>query len=127
MNGCDYVFHIETTNGTLGQYAISADVVCPAGKQIEIHVYNNAEHKTSICTYTIGAQTGKKGPFIQNEAGGKVTIGGSVFLLTVTRHSSILCGKEEEVGSATTKAHVIISGTNSAGEGTSLLLSEKGF
>jgi hypothetical protein len=126
LNGCDYVIHMETTNGTAGQYGGSTDMVCPAGKQIEAHLYNNAEYKTSICTYTFGAQTGKKGSFGQNEAGGKITIGGTVTGIKVTRDASVLCGKEETVETATFKAHSILSGTNGAGGATAISISEKG-
>ena len=49
-NECDFV--LEATSKTTGR----ASVKCPTGKQIEVHVYENAAAhtaKTSLCTYDI--------------------------------------------------------------------------
>jgi hypothetical protein len=127
MNGCDYVIKIGTTNGVAGQYAGTADLVCPGVAKVEVHLYNNAEHKTSICTFTFGAQTNKGGLFGQNEAGGKITLGGTATGIKATRDASVLCGKEETLETATLKAHIIVSGTNEAGLATNISLSEKGI
>jgi hypothetical protein len=62
MNECDYTFGFGRP-GTTGQEqttgTMHAWVQCPAGKQIEIHVYENAfMHAMNIskCTYDIGPQ-----------------------------------------------------------------------
>ena len=53
MNGCDYT--LEATSKTTGQVTIK----CPEGKQIEVHLYENAtkhaENKP-LCTYDIKPQ-----------------------------------------------------------------------
>jgi hypothetical protein len=51
FNGCDYVFHAGTSTDT-GTSAGAADIVCPAGKVIEVEVAGG------LCTVTIWAQTG---------------------------------------------------------------------
>ena len=51
MNECDFV--LEATSKTSAR----ASVKCPAGKQIQVHVYESKathESNTSLCTYDIG-------------------------------------------------------------------------
>lgn len=62
MNGCDYTVGF-TRPGTTGWPAttggLHAWINCPAGQQIEIHVYENAfrhAENVSTCTYDIGPQ-----------------------------------------------------------------------
>lgn len=66
-NGCDYVFHIgETTEGE-NTYGVTADVVCPEGKTIDVEIFKvGSEHKPEnvICTITVGPQTGLSGPHL---------------------------------------------------------------
>jgi hypothetical protein len=61
-NGCDYTVGFSRP-GTTGQPATTglmhAWINCPAGQQIEIHVYENAaQHAANVstCTYDIGPQ-----------------------------------------------------------------------
>jgi hypothetical protein len=62
MNGCDYSIGFGkpgTTGQQQGTGTMHAWVNCPAGQQIEIHVYANAfAHAVnmSTCTYDIGPQ-----------------------------------------------------------------------
>lgn len=62
MNGCDYTVGFGrpgTTQQPVTTGTMQAWVNCPAGQQIEIHVYQNAfSHAAnmSICTYDIGPQ-----------------------------------------------------------------------
>jgi hypothetical protein len=68
VNGCEYTFNAtKNTNsaaaptpGILTPFSADLTVVCPAGKQIEIHVYNTAAHNDVgvgvLCTYNIGPQ-----------------------------------------------------------------------
>lgn len=62
MNGCDYSIGFGrpgTTEQQQGTGTMHAWVNCPAGQQIEIHVYANAfAHAANIstCTYDIGPQ-----------------------------------------------------------------------
>lgn len=62
MNGCDYTIGV-TRPGTTGTPpttgTMQAWINCPAGQQIEIHVYENAflhAANVSTCTYDIGPQ-----------------------------------------------------------------------
>jgi hypothetical protein len=58
MNGCDYVFTIGQTTGGTNTYGLSADVKCPAGKVIEVHIYKkdsiNHLDNDVICTIKVG-------------------------------------------------------------------------
>ncbi len=62
-NGCDYLFGVSKP-GTTGIVPITtgrlhAWLNCPAGKQLEIHIYENgAKHAANVstCTYDVGPQ-----------------------------------------------------------------------
>jgi hypothetical protein len=56
---------VEDTKGT-GQI----HVICPAGKKIEIHVFNDAAHKELRCTYAVEPQTINTGITFHNTAKG---------------------------------------------------------
>jgi hypothetical protein len=61
-NGCDYNVGVSkpgTTQEPASTGKMEAWLFCPAGQQIEIHIYENAaEHaaNVSLCTYDIGPQ-----------------------------------------------------------------------
>jgi hypothetical protein len=38
MNGCDYVLHIGEETGEAGTYGVTADVECPDGQHVDIHI-----------------------------------------------------------------------------------------
>jgi hypothetical protein len=125
MNGCDVVLTLGNTTSA-PKYAITGDLICPEGKVVEVHLYQNAEHKTSICTYTFGAQIGKTGGFVQNE--GAVprtgTIGGTFTGISGTRHNSVLCGAKLESAESKLDLHALLQGTNEEGKETDLFISE---
>lgn len=62
MNGCDYLVGFTrpgTTGWPITTGGLQARVQCPAGQQIEIHVYENSvrhAENVSTCTYDIGPQ-----------------------------------------------------------------------
>ena len=62
LNGCDYTIGFSrpgTTGTPMTTGLMHAWLNCPAGQQIEIHVYENAvQHaeNISVCTYDIGPQ-----------------------------------------------------------------------
>jgi hypothetical protein len=62
MNGCDYTIGFGkpgTTQQPMTTGTMRAGIDCPAGQQIEIHVYGNAfahAMNVSTCTYDIGPQ-----------------------------------------------------------------------
>jgi hypothetical protein len=76
MNGCDYSLGVSRP-GTTGQPAMTglmtASIICPAGQQIEIHVYQNAflhMANVSTCTYDIGPQGPVPAGIYHNTFGG---------------------------------------------------------
>jgi len=75
LNGCDYTFGF-TRPGTTGSLpttgTMQAWINCPAGQQIEIHVYENAflhAANISTCTYDIGPQGPVPAGIYHNTAG----------------------------------------------------------
>lgn len=104
MNGCDYVLHAgEATGGAEGTYAVTADVVCPAGKAVEVEMFKAGatEHvaESRICTIALKAQTGLKGPHLSHTASGAddVDLKGTFTGIHEERSGSV-CG----TGTATT-------------------------
>ncbi len=92
MNGCDFVFHIGNTVGA-DRYALTADIVCPAGQKIVKHVYlapNNEE--VPWCTHTIGTQFGLPGARLTTTTNGAndVDIIGAFENIHVEKHG--MCG-----------------------------------
>jgi hypothetical protein len=74
-NGCDYLFGVSRP-GTTGTPAttgkLQAWLNCPAGKQLEIHVYQNAaQHAANVstCTYDIPSQGPVPGGIYHNTPG----------------------------------------------------------
>jgi len=116
-NGCDFDFTIgKTTVEGVEPYALTADIVCPAGKVIEKHVYlSSASEATTICTYTIGPQT-VSGFDISNDpkSGEKpddLTVTGTANLVA-TRDG--LCGAKANLN-VTQAISYTVQGTNAAG------------
>jgi len=116
MNGCDFVLHIGTLSG--GSYGGTADIVCEAGKEIEVHAYSSAAHSSTVCTYKIPAQTGLTGGTVKNNAG-KIEINGPVNGIKATR-TGILCGGNAETKEAKQDIGAVVSGTNEAGAATNI-------
>jgi hypothetical protein len=126
LNGCDVVLGVGNTT-TAPKYTLTADFICPAEKVVEMHLYQNAEYKTSICTYTVAEQTGKTGAFVQNEgavAPRTGTLGGTFTGISATRHNSVLCGAKLESAESKLEIHALLQGTNESGKETDLFISE---
>jgi hypothetical protein len=74
-NGCDYTFGVTrpgSTGDPAGTGKLTAAIDCPAGQQIEIHIYENAAKHAegiSLCTYDIGAQAAVPAGFYHNRNG----------------------------------------------------------
>jgi hypothetical protein len=122
MNGCDYVLHIGATTEA-GKWAATTDIVCSEGAQVEAKAYTSGAHTTAICTYKLPAQSGLSGAYIENIAGGKITLGGTVKGIKVTR-TQLLCGGTAETKEAEEDLDVEFSGTNGGGGAASVFVSD---
>lgn len=75
LNGCDYSFGVSqpgTTQQPAGTGKLEVWIVCPAGQQIQIHVYENAfTHAANmpLCTYDIAGQGPVPAGIYHNVAG----------------------------------------------------------
>jgi hypothetical protein len=108
MNGCDFVVRNGvTTGGVVGTYGGLVDVVCPAGKVIEI--------TGGTCKVTIPAQMGLTGLHV-TATGTDWVLAGSAEGGTMT-----VCGFNTK---GTTHADVTIKSYNSAGAETAVTISE---
>jgi len=129
MNDCDFLLHdmtTETPNSTT--FTALVDLVCPEGKQVEIHVYKQAAAETEeLCTYKIAPFTNKGGNVIHNIAGSPndLTITHTVTGIAVTRTGSLLCGGANQegsfTGSTTIRAYEDFGGSISNGTVTGLV------
>jgi hypothetical protein len=128
-NGCDYVLHVGVTaGGKEGTYSTTFDIVCPEGKAIEVHVYNDAiTHKEVLCTLKIKAQTGFAGAHVTNTpASGDLDITGAIEKVHVEREGlCLLDGKGTTVGNAVLDIDQTVSGRNSGGESTPVSIVEQ--
>ncbi len=112
MNGCDYKFHggVEVSGGTTFK-EVEVDLICPAEKQVEIHVYKSATTETEeLCTYKVAGFVNNKGNETHNVAGSPndLTITTTAEGIATTRTGSLLCGAASTTakytGSTTVKA-----------------------
>lgn len=86
MNGCDYVFHFTTGK---------TDLVCPAGKVVEIHRYSSAANHTagtSNCTTTVFPENGLGTVTYTNTPAGDITIDGTVTGVNAQSHGACSFG-----------------------------------
>jgi hypothetical protein len=122
MNGCDYVFHVGDETGGAGTYGVTADLVCPTGHDVEIHIYEEAPHTidNEVCHDTIKPQTGLSGPHLTNDEGHVDLVG--TFTGIHEEYEGSACGEgtNEE---AELHVDVTISGDNGAGEPTPISIS----
>jgi len=114
MNDCDFVLHGGETASPGSTTFINGlvDLVCPEGKQVEMHIYKAAAGETEeLCTYKIAPFVNKGGGNeIHNVAGSPndITGVGTLTGISTTRTGSLLCGAANTTatvtGSATIKA-----------------------
>lgn len=100
MNGCDYLFHLigATTN-------VSADVVCPAGKVVDITVPSTG------CTITIGSQNGLTNIVVSN-ASPSVKAAVKVTKIIYTQTAPCPGGAKGPEAGATYEGNVKLTGNN---------------
>jgi hypothetical protein len=121
-NGCDGVTKIGETISA-GKWGGTGEIVCPPNSQIEIHAYTSAAHTSTICTVKIPAQTGLSGGTVENIAGGKITLGGTIKGIKATK-TGVLCGGTAETNSAEVHGDAVVSGTNNVGAATAISISD---
>ena len=105
MNGCEYLFHGGKTDPLNPEHGIEGevDLICPEGKVVEIHIYQNAAKHAegvSLCTLTVpGFKNAKEITYTNTaETKGPPVIPNDFDLKAVevpvpyTRHGSLLCG-----------------------------------
>jgi hypothetical protein len=121
MNGCDYMFSAAGIDGST--YTATVDIVCPAGKQIELHMYKNAGHTEEACTITIGPQMSKATNEITNVAGSTndLLIHHDVDLNVTIHGVKVLCG---EGATATYQGTTTLQAHNTAGAQVGLTVSD---
>jgi hypothetical protein len=121
MNGCDFVVHIGSALGVGFWYKATTDIVCPAGKEIELHAYTNVAHATTVCTVKVPAQTGLGNGTLE-VFGNVLELKGPIKGIKATK-TGILCGGTAETSSGEQDITAVISGTNEAGAATAISLS----
>jgi len=93
LNGCTYT--TTATKNTSG-FAFSVDVSinCPEKKQIELHVYNNAGHTETLCTYDIGPQAINNQIELTNIAGSPDDVRGHMSATLAATNTTVggVCG-----------------------------------
>jgi hypothetical protein len=115
-NGCDVVKHI--THIIFSLYSITYDVVCPAGKEIEVHAYTSSAHTSTVCTVKIPAQTGLTGGTVET-SGSNLKFGGPVKGMKATK-TGILCGGTAETTTGEQDYNVIVTGKSEGGAATAV-------
>ncbi len=112
-NGCDTLLHIGKTTGVKDQYSGTSDLVCPAGKNIELHIYlSSSNENVQTCKIVIKAQNGLTGGTVTNDT---VTHG---LILSgavegITAEKSGVCGTAS-TNEAVFEGEATVTGTNEA-------------
>ncbi len=124
-NGCDFLFHLGETTAPLdtGTYTVTPTVKCGVNETIEVHVYQQASHATSVCTYKVGEQNLNPGTLHStNIAGGTVKVSGEVTGITASR-TGVLCGGTKHTSAAIQHANTTLTGKSEAGAATEISIS----
>jgi hypothetical protein len=129
MNGCDYLFHIKgTTEAFVDNYFIWVDLLCPPGKDVEIHKYLNVSSEAvQICKYTIKEQKNIKGGKIENEVDGAGKTTGTLTLENTFK--KIVATKTGTCGEGVTElgeydVHITFKGTDAKGAANGLNITD---
>ncbi|HEX6687995.1 MAG TPA: hypothetical protein VF085_04935, partial [Solirubrobacterales bacterium] len=127
--GCDYQLNIgKTTTKYKDNYYVTVDLLCPSGKDVEIHKYVGMNNELEPeCKYTIKEQKGLKGAKVTNEtdAGGKTT--GTFTLETgpenIAASKSGMCGAEDtKVGKL--DVNITFKGTDKDGKANNIEITD---
>lgn len=124
MNGCDYVFHIGHTapiGNKEGTYGLTADIVCPAGQQIQWTTFSSSTHSFRLCSQAITSATGLGGAHLKSTPLlGHLDIEGT-FSLTI--HKTGPCGSGTDAGA---KLHIdtTVKGVNALGKSRAISVTD---
>lgn len=106
-NGCDYQFNLTKKDAT--DYTGTMDILCPAGKLIEIHVRDVFDKES--CTITVPPQKGL-GTLTFKNNGNHIDVSGEVINVVSTMHSkNINCGINPGESKEFKNGKIIISNT----------------
>jgi hypothetical protein len=125
MNGCDFVIHIEGTTTTIkDNYFNTLDIICPAGKEIEIHKYVNATNELLgvSCLWTIGEQKGLRRGKVTNDTTNKDLLLEKSYKKIVA-HQHGACG-EGETTEGEYDVSITLKGTNGKGMADALEITD---
>lgn len=98
-NGCSFRFYGNALNN------VTVDLVCPEGKEMEVHLYASAGNHTNgtvLCTYTMAPFTGKHKSELTNTTTGTddIEMIATVANISVKRVAGVdlSCGAENQTG-----------------------------
>ncbi len=114
LNGCDFEIY-NAIVFTPGHYHVTTDIVCPAGKEIEIHIYGSLalhNEKKALCTLKIPPQVGLEGLDVTDVHPNLVLEGEVVGIHATQERNSILCPS----GTSTTTAKQTVPGVTVGGK-----------
>lgn len=127
MEGCDYVIHIgETTASPPHEYEATADLICPAGKEVVVHVYLNASETLNACTIKIPEQKGLKGLDIRHftaSEGDDIELTGKITTIKASKEK-VGCGGVGSTEEAQLEVNVTITGTDKDGKATPVTVTD---
>jgi hypothetical protein len=123
MNGCDYEFDLEGTNG-VDTYNVKTTVICPPKKFIHVTVFNNTEHKDTqrICSITVTHKASYPGLKATDTTNGHIDITGTIEKIEVHREGS-LCEKATDPNGVL-HIDVTVAGHNNLKNPTTISLSD---
>jgi hypothetical protein len=120
-NGCVYEVEptVTVTESEQEHFLGLTDIVCPAGKAIEVHVYNTTNESdagaSTLCTFDVPAQNNLPGITLTNESsGGDIVADFKLESITVTKTSGFVCGSEKQT--AVYEGQATLRATNEASE-----------
>jgi hypothetical protein len=129
MNGCDYVFHVGDKTGE-HTYGVSADLVCPSGKHVDIHVYEGEGDEThsenEVCAVSIEPQNSLSGEdthLTHTTEGDDIDLTGS-FENIQSEYEGSACGEGTD-NEAELHTDVTIEGHNAEGGDTGVTITDE--